>query len=440
MLERYSLPEMTNIWSDQFRLRTWFHIEANACSAKAQLGEVADDAVRALWEAEPETFDIDRIKQIEAQVQHESIAFQTYVEEIAGEQCQGIFHRGLTSSDVLDTCFNFQLNKASDIILSKLHLLAKEFKRLALENRYTPCVGRSHGVHGEPITFGLKMLRSFAETQRNIKRMETAKKEISVGMISGAMGTYSTINPNVEQYVCSRMGLAAETISSQIIPRDRHAMYFSTLGVVAATLERISIELRQLQITEIGEIAEPFSAKQKGSSAMPHKKNPILLENVTGLARLIQTYVAAALGNVSLWQERDMSHSSVERALGPDTTITLDFAIHRLIRILQGLKVNSDQMTANLEKLGGITYSHRIMITLIEKGASKEEAYRLVQEASFKAIETRQNLQELFLQDKRILNWVTSRELSDLFEPEYFLKEVDGIFQRVLGTSEVVTK
>ncbi len=434
MLERYSLPEMTNIWSDQFRLRTWFQIEAHACDARARLGELEKEAVKAIWEAEPETFDVVRIKQIEAQVHHESVAFQMYVEEIASAKGQGIFHRGLTSSDVLDTCYNFQLKKASEIIISKLHLLTAEFKRLALENKFTPCVGRSHGIHGEPITFGLKMLRAYAETQRNINRMENAQKEISVGMISGAMGTYSTINPSVEKYVCAQMGLATETISSQIIPRDRHAMYFSTMGVIAASLERISVELRQLQITEIGEIEEPFSAKQKGSSAMPHKKNPILLENVSGLARLIQTYVSAALGNVTLWQERDMSHSSVERALGPDTTITMDFVIHRLTRVLRGLKVNIEQMASNLEKQGGITFSHRILNTLAEKRVPTEEAYRLVQSASFKAMETGKNLQEILLADQQILKWVTKSELTELFEPDYFLKEVEGIYNHVLGT------
>ena len=435
MLDRYSLPEMTTIWSDQYRLKTWFQIEAHACDARVALGELEQDAAKAIWAAEPTTFDVDRIKQIEAQVQHESVAFQMYVEENASAKGQGVFHQGLTSSDVLDTCYNIQLKKASEIIIPKLFLLAAEFKRLAIAHKFTPCVGRSHGIHGEPITFGLKMLRAYAETQRNISRMENAQKEISVGMISGAMGTYSTINPGVEKYVCTKMGLAPETISSQIIPRDRHAMYFLTLGVIAASLERISIELRQLQITEIGEIAEPFSAKQKGSSAMPHKKNPILLENVSGLARLLQTYVSAALGNVSLWQERDMSHSSVERALGPDTTINLDFIIHRLIRVLQGLQVNAGQMATNLDKLGGITNSHRIMLTLIDKGLAKDDAYKLVQDASFQAMETGKSLKDVLLADQRILQWVTNRELADLFDPDYFLQEVEGIYHCVLGSN-----
>ncbi len=436
MLERYSLPEITKIWSDQFRLETWFDIEAHACDARVELGELDEDSVKAIWAAKPKSFDVARIKEIEDQIHHESLAFQTYVEEITSTRGKGIFHSGLTSSDVLDTCFNVQLKEASEIIIAKLGLLAAEFKRLAFENKFTPCVGRSHGIHGEPITFGLKMLRAFAETHRNITRMENARMEISVGMISGAMGTYATINPAVEQYVCSQMGLEPETISSQIVPRDRHAMFFSTLGVVAASLERISVELRQLQITEIGEIEESFKTKQKGSSAMPHKKNPIKLENVTGLSRLIQTYVSAALGNVSLWQERDMSHSSVERALGPDTTITLDFAIHRLTGILRELKVKSDQMTSNLEKLSGIIHSHRIMIALTDKGMPKDEAYRLVQKASFEGIETKSNLLKILLEDQRVLNLITESELSDLFDPNFFQKEIDGIYRRVLKTTK----
>lgn len=432
MLDRYSLPEMTAIWSNQFRLRTWFQIEAHACDGRVRLGKLKEDISSAIWEAEPKEFDEARIKEIESLVHHESVAFQMYVEELTPKKCQGVFHQGLTSSDVLDTCYNIQLKEASGLMITKLESLAVEFKRLALEHKYTACVGRSHGIHGEPITFGLKMLRAFAETQRNITRMHNAKKEISVGMVSGAMGTYSTIDPAVESYVCEQLGLNVETISSQIIPRDRHAMYFSTLGIVAASLERIATELRQLQITEIGEIEEPFTSKQKGSSAMPHKKNPILLENITGLARLVQTYVSAALNNITLWQERDMSHSSVERALGPDATITLDFAIQRLTKVLQGLKINSDRMAKNLGQLRGIIFSHRIMITLIDKGASKEDAYRLVQKASFNAMETGQDLMEVLSEDKEILNWVTSKELSQLFGLEFFQKEIDGIYRRVL--------
>ena len=438
MLERYSLPEMTRIWSEQFKLQTWFRIEVLACEGRTKLGELDGDIVKAFWAIEPETFDEQRIKQIEAEVNHESVAFQMYIEELVGDKCHGIFHRGLTSSDVLDTCYNYQLKEASDLIIAKLQNLAAEFKRLALEHKLTPCIGRSHGIHGEPITFGLKMLRAYAETQRNISRLEHAKKEISVGMISGAMGTYSTINPEVEKHVCKQMGLEPESISSQIIPRDRHAMYFSTLGVVAASLERVSIELRQLQITEIGEIQEPFSTKQKGSSAMPHKKNPIKLENVSGLSRLIQTYVSAALGNVSLWQERDMSHSSVERALGPDTTITLDFATHRLTGILKGLVVDRHQMETNLEKLGGIAYSHRILNTLTEKGVSKDEAYRMVQNSAFMSIEGDNNFRNALLKYKEIRNKLAhgygyEHELADLFDLEYFQKEIDGIYERVLG-------
>lgn len=432
MLERYSLPEMTRIWSEQFKLQTWFRIEVLACEGRAKLGELDGDIVKAFWAIEPETFDEQRIKQIEAEVNHESVAFQMYIEELADEKCRGIFHWGLTSSDVLDTCYNYQLKEATDLIIAKLQNLAAEFKRLAQEHKFTPCIGRSHGIHGEPITFGLKMLRAYAETQRNISRLEQAKREISVGMISGAMGTYSTINPEVEKHVCKQMGLETESISSQIIPRDRHAMYFTILGVVAATLERISTELRQLQITEIGEIQEPFSSRQKGSSAMPHKKNPILLENITGLSRLIQTHVSAALGNVSLWQERDMSHSSVERALGPDTTITLDFAIHRLTGLLKGLVVNSQQMASNLEKLGGTVYSHRIMNTLTERGVPKDDAYRMVQSASFRAIESGGNLLEVLLRDRAIMNWISQDELADLFDLKYFQKEIEGIYERVL--------
>jgi len=433
MLERYSLSEMTRIWSEQFKLQTWFRIEILACEGRAKLGELDENIVKEFWAIEPKTFDEQRIKQIEAEVHHESVAFQMYIEELVNDKCHGIFHRGLTSSDVLDTCYNYQLKKSSDLLIAKLKNLAAEFKRLALEHKLTPCIGRSHGIHGEPITFGLKMLRAYAETQRNITRLEHAKKEISVGMISGAMGTYSTINPEVEKHVCKQMGLEPESISSQIVPRDRHAMYFTILGVVAATLERISIELRQLQITEIGEIQEPFSSGQKGSSAMPHKRNPIKLENVSGLSRLIQTHVSAALGNVSLWQERDMSHSSVERALAPDTTIALDFAIHRLTGILKGLVVNSQQMARNLEKLGGIVYSHRIMNTLTKKGVSKDDAYRMVQNNSFKAMESGYKLHEVLLWDKTILNWVSQDELADLFDLEFFQKEINGIYDRVLG-------
>ncbi len=436
MISRYSRPEMAAIWSDANRYRLWYEIEAYACEARVELGQMDAAIVRALWNSQPETIDIDRIREIESAVHHESIAFQMYVAEICPQIANERYHHGLTSSDILDTCFSVQLVRAAELICDQVHKLHEALKLQALRYKYTPCMGRSHGVHGEPITFGLRLARACAEVRRNLERMDRARQEVTVGMVSGPMGNYSNLDTRIEEYVCQKLGLNVETVSSQVIPRDRHAMYFATLGVIAASIERLAVELRQLQMTEIGEIAEPFSADQKGSSAMPHKKNPILLENVTGLARMIKSCVGPALDNVVLWQERDMSHSSVERFIGPDATITLDFALHRLIRIVSGLSVNENQMLANMGLLRGLPYSQNVLLALIEKGIEKDVAYRWVQQTAFRTMNKHSDFLTELAGDKRIQECLDPDQLARLLEPWAHTRDIDRIFERTIGQIE----
>ncbi len=433
MLKRYALKEMTEVWSEANKFRLWYIIEAYACEALLEIGLIPESVVKELWNSQPEPIDVNRIKAIEKSVQHESIAFQMYVTEICPSIANEKYHHGLTSSDILDTCFGLQLVSASELLTRQLKKLSTELQAKALNYKYTPCIGRSHGIHAEPTTFGLKLARAFAEVQRNCNRLNRAQSEISVGMLSGPVGNYTNINPYVEEYVCRKLGLSVETISSQIIPRDRYAMYFSTIGVIASSIERISIELRQLQMTEISEVAESFSSSQKGSSAMPHKKNPILLENVTGLSRMVKAYVSPALDNVSLWQERDMSHSSVERIIGPDATITLDFAIHRLTQIISNLVINEQSMLENLNLLNGVTYSQPVLLRLIEKGLNKEKAYRMVQKSAQKTMANGLDFLTELRSDDDYAEWLSEEELVRIFDPLVLNVRVDTIFERLLN-------
>src|SRR5712692_8577362 len=379
MIPRYTRPEMAAIWDPQTRFRIWFEIEAHAADAMADLGLIPKSAAKTIWEkGRTATFDVARIDAIEREVKHDVLAFLTHLGEIVGPHARFV-HLGMTSSDVLDTCFNVQLARAADILIADVDKLLAALKRRALEHKLTPTIGRSHGIHAEPTTFGLKLAQAYAEFARGRERLLAAKKEISTAAISGAVGTFAQVDPRVEAHVARKMGLAVEPISTQVVPRDRHAMYFATLGVVAASVERLATEIRHLQRTEVLEAEEFFSEGQKGSSAMPHKRNPVLSENVTGLARIVRAYVTPALENVALWHERDISHSSVERMIGPDATATLDFALARLALIVDKLVVYPANMKKNLERLGGLVHSQRVMIALTQKGVAREDAYRLVQ-------------------------------------------------------------
>src|SRR5581483_8270491 len=379
MIPRYSRPEMTAIWSPETKFRIWFEIEAHAADAMAKLGTIPNDAARKIWEkGKSAKFDVARIDAIEAEVRHDVVAFLTHLSEIIGPEAR-LVPSGMTSSDVLDTCFNVQLTRAADILVADLDALLAALKRRAFEHKLTPTVGRSHGIHAEPTTFGLKLAYAYAEFKRGRERLVAARKEVATCAISGAVGTFAQVDPRVEAHVAKAMGLAVEPISTQIIPRDRHAMYFATLGVVASSMERLAIEIRHLQRTEVLEAEEYFSEKQKGSSAMPHKRNPVLSENVTGLARMVRAYALPAMENVALWHERDISHSSVERMIGPDATITLDFALARAAGLVEKLVIYPDAMRANLDRLGGLVHSQRVLLALTQAGMSREDAYRAVQ-------------------------------------------------------------
>src|SRR6186713_2696615 len=379
MIPRYSRPEMAAIWSPETRFRIWFEIEAHAADAMAELGIVPKAAAKKIWDkGRKATFDVARIDEIEHETKHDVIAFLTHLAEIVGPEARFV-HQGMTSSDVLDTCLNVQLTRAADLLLADLDKVLAALKKRAFEHKMTPTIGRSHGIHAEPVTFGLKLAYAYAEFSRARERLVAARKEVATCAISGAVGTFAQIDPRVEAHVARAMGLAVEPVSTQIIPRDRHAMYFATLGVVASSVERLATEFRHLQRTEVLEAEEFFSEGQKGSSAMPHKRNPVLSENVTGLARIVRAYVTPALENVVLWHERDISHSSVERMIGPDATGTLDFALTRLASIIDKLVVYPENMQKNLDKLGGLVHSQRVLLALTQKGASREEAYRLVQ-------------------------------------------------------------
>jgi len=433
MIPRYTRPEIAAIWAPQTRYRIWFEIEAHAADAMAELGLIPPSAAKKIWEkGENAVFDIARIEEIEREVRHDVIAFLTHLAEIVGPEARFV-HQGMTSSDVLDTCFNIQLVRAADLLLADLNRLLEALKRRAFEHKFTPTIGRSHGIHAEPTTFGLKLAYAYAEFFRARERLICARSEVATCAISGAVGTFAQIEPRVEAHVAQALGLAVEPISTQIIPRDRHAMYFATLGVVAASVERLATEIRHLQRTEVLEAEEFFAEGQKGSSAMPHKRNPVLSENVTGLARMVRAYVTPALENVALWHERDISHSSVERMIGPDATATLDFALARLASVVDKLVVYPANMQKNLERLGGLVNSQRVLIALSQKGMAREEAYRVVQRNAMRSWQGKGDFLALLKADKDVARHLSTTELESSFDLGYHFKHVDTIFARVFG-------
>ena len=427
---------MTAIWSPETKFRIWFEIEAHAADAMAELGIIPKEAAKKIWDkGKAATFDVARIDAIEAEVRHDVIAFLTHLSEIVGPEARYV-HAGMTSSDVLDTCFNVQLVRAADILLADVDELLAALKRRAFEYKHTPTIGRSHGIHAEPTTFGLKLAQAYAEFARARRRLHAAREEVATCAISGAVGTFAQIDPRVEEHVARAMGLRPEPISTQIIPRDRHAMYFATLGVVASSIERLATEVRHLQRTEVLEAEEFFSEKQKGSSAMPHKRNPVLSENLTGLARMVRAYALPAMENVALWHERDISHSSVERLIGPDATVTLDFALARLAGVVDKLLVYPSTMQKNLDKLGGLIHSQRVLIALTQKGVAREDAYRLVQRNAMKVWSgDESDFLALLKADPDVRAKLSDKELEANFDLDYHLKQVDTIFQRVFGTA-----
>jgi len=432
-IARYTRPQMAAIWSPETRFRIWFEIEAHAADAMAELGLIPKQAAKTIWDkGNAAKFDIARIDAIEREVKHDVVAFLTHLAEIVGPQARFV-HQGMTSSDILDTCFNVQLVRAADLLLADVDALLAALERRAREHKLTPTIGRSHGIHAEPTTFGLKLAFAFAEFARARKRLESARTEVATAAISGAVGTFAQVDPRVEAYVAEKMGLAVEPISTQIIPRDRHAMYFATLGVVAASCERLATEIRHLQRTEVLEAEEFFSEGQKGSSAMPHKRNPVLSENVVGLARMVRAYVVPALENVTLWHERDISHSSVERMIGPDATVTLDFTLARLAGIVDKLFVYPENMQKNLNRLGGLVHSQRVLLALTQKGVTREDAYRLVQRNAMKVWAGEGDLLSLLKADKDVRKHLSETELADKFDLNFHFAHVDTIFRRVFG-------
>jgi adenylosuccinate lyase len=433
MIPRYSRPEMVKIWDPQTRFRIWFEIEAHACDALAQIGVIPKESARAIWErAGNVTFNVDRIDEIERVTKHDVIAFLTPLAEFIGEDSRFV-HQGMTSSDVLDTCLAMQLARASDLLIADIDALLAALKTRALEHKMTPCIGRSHGIHAEPVTFGLKMAQAYAEFSRCRIRLVNAREEIATCAISGAVGTFANIDPRVEAHVAAQMGLKVEPVSTQVIPRDRHAMFFATLGVVASCIERLATEIRHLQRTEVLEAEEFFSAGQKGSSAMPHKRNPVLTENLTGLARLVRGMALPAMENVALWHERDISHSSVERMIGPDATVTLDFALARLAGVIEKLVVYPENMQRNLDKLGGLVHSQRVLLALTQKGVSREDSYAYVQRNAMPVWRGEGDFLTLLKADKDVSAKLSDAELEELFDLGYHLKQVDTIFARVFG-------
>ncbi|GLK71114.1 adenylosuccinate lyase [Ancylobacter dichloromethanicus] len=435
MIPRYTRPEMAAIWEPQTRFRIWFEIEAHATDALAELGVVPKEAAAKIWEmAKDATFDVDRIDEIEAVTKHDVIAFLTHLAEIVGPEARFV-HQGMTSSDVLDTCLSVQLVRAADILIKDVDRLLAALEARAFEHKLTPTIGRSHGIHAEPTTFGLKLAQAHAEFQRNRARLVAAREEVATCAISGAVGTFAQIDPRVEEHVAAKMGLTVEPVSTQVIPRDRHAAYFAALGVVASSMERVAIEIRHLQRTEVLEAEEFFSAGQKGSSAMPHKRNPVLTENITGLARLVRGMVTPALENVALWHERDISHSSVERMIGPDATVTLDFALNRLAGVIEKLVVYPETMQKNLDRLGGLVHSQRVLLALTQKGASREDAYRLVQRNAMPVWRGEGEFQKLLTADPDVRQYLSEEEIAEKFDLGYHLKHVDTIFNRVFGRS-----
>jgi len=432
MIPRYSRPEMTAIWSPETKYRIWFEIEAHACDAQAALGVIPKSAAEAVWKVRDTEFDVARIDEIEREVKHDVIAFLTHLAEHVGPEARFI-HQGMTSSDVLDTCFNVQLTRAADILLDDIDKLLAAIKRRAFEHKDAVCIGRSHAIHAEPVTFGLKMALAYAEMDRNRARLVAARAEVATCAISGAVGTFANIDPAVEAHVAEAMGLAVEPISTQVIPRDRHAMFFATLGVIASSVERIATEIRHLQRTEVLEAEEFFSAGQKGSSAMPHKRNPILTENLTGLARMVRAYALPAMENVALWHERDISHSSVERAIGPDATVTLDFALARLTGVIDKLLVYPHNMEANLNKFRGLVHSQRVLLALTQKGVSREDSYRLVQRNAMKVWDHGADFMAELKADTEVSAALSDAEIEEKFDLGYHTKHVDTIFARVFG-------
>ena len=426
MIPRYARPEMVTIWEPETRFSIWLDIETHAMDAMADLGIVPAEAAKAV--REKGAFDVDRIDEIEREVKHDVIAFLTSLAEHVGEEARFV-HQGMTSSDVLDTCFNVQLTRASDILLADLDALLAALKTRAMEHKMTPCIGRSHAIHAEPTTFGLKLAQAYAEFERCKTRLLAAREEIAVCAISGAVGTFANIDPAVETHVAKAMGLSIEPISTQVIPRDRHAMFFATLGVIASTMERLAVEIRHLQRTEVLEAEEYFSPGQKGSSAMPHKRNPVLTENLTGLARLVRGMVVPALENVALWHERDISHSSVERMIGPDATITLDFALARLTGVVEKLVIYPERMQKNLDLLGGLVHSQRVLLALTHAGISREDAYRIVQQNAMPVWRGEGQFLDLLKADEEVT--LSDEELEALFNLDYHFKHVDDIFARV---------
>jgi adenylosuccinate lyase len=433
MIPRYSRPEMTAVWSPETRFRIWFEIEAYASEAMAEIGLIPKEAAKAIWEKGSKAkFDVARIDEIEKVTKHDVIAFLSHLAEFVGPEARFV-HLGLTSSDVLDTCLAVQLRRASDILIADIDLLLTAFKRRAFEHKMTPTVGRSHGVHAEPTTFGLKLAFAYAEFARARVRLVAAREEISTCAISGAIGTFANIDPRIEAYVAAKLYLTPEPISTQVIPRDRHAAFFATLGVVASSVERVSTEIRHLQRTEVMEAEEFFSEGQKGSSAMPHKRNPVLAENLTGLARMVRSAVTPALENVALWHERDISHSSVERMIGPDATITLDFALARLAGVVDKLVVYPDAMRKNLDRLGGLIHSQRVLLALAQKGVARDDAYALVQRNAMPVWRGEGEFLDLLKGDKDVSKVLSAPELEALFDLGYHLKHVDTIFERVFA-------
>ncbi|AIL65669.1 Adenylosuccinate lyase [Rickettsiales bacterium Ac37b] len=428
MIPRYTRQEMSDIWSEENKYKIWFEIEAYACEAQSELGIIPKESVQNIWQKGK--FDINKINEIEKTTKHDVIAFLTNVAEYVGEDSRFI-HLGMTSSDVVDTCFSVQLKQASEILIQGLEKLLIILKRRAYEHKDTICMGRSHGIHAEPITFGLKFAYAYAEFSRHLKRLKGAQQEISVCAISGAVGTFANIDPFVQEYVAKKMNLISESISTQVIPRDRHAAFFTTLALISSSIERLAIEIRHLQRTEVLEAEEFFSEGQKGSSAMPHKRNPIMSENISGLARLVRSYALPAMENIALWHERDISHSSVERVIGPDSTQALDFAIHRLISIIDNLIIYPENMKKNIAKSYGLIFSQRVLLALTQKHLSREEAYQIVQTIAMKSWKESKDFKGLLLENTIISKYLTNNEIEDLCDTKHYITHVNNIFESV---------
>jgi adenylosuccinate lyase len=432
MIPRYSRPEMVAIWEAENKFRIWFEIEAHACDAQAELGVIPKDAAKAVWERGK--WEIDRIDEIERETKHDVIAFLTNLAEHVGDEARFV-HQGMTSSDVLDTCLAVQMSQAADILIADVDRLLAALKTRALEHKDTVCIGRSHAIHAEPTTFGVKLAGHYAEFARNRARLVAAREEVATCAISGAVGTFANIDPRVEEHVAEKMGLTPEPVSTQVIPRDRHAMFFAALGVVASSLERLAVEIRHLQRTEMREAEEFFSPGQKGSSAMPHKRNPILTENITGLARMVRSAVVPAMENVALWHERDISHSSVERMIGPDATVTLDFALARMTGVIEKLLIYPDMMQRNMDSMGGLVFSQRVLLALTQAGMSREASYSAVQRNAMKVWEQGADFLTELKADPEVTAQVADADLTAMFDLSYHTKNVDVIFRRVFGES-----